>query len=240
MKHAIRKGTQFRSIVADENCLWEVTRVRGNDVYEAQVVNEPLEINGEMYDSDHAGMVNVFQGEDIRRTLAFDDFWQKLKQEGDEFYDSLAIGDIVHYHNGFGQFVRCEVVKDAEGAKLKPIALVGEWKVYDLPRRMATGEVRYPYHAQKIREGETFRPAASNLFENPKFSEGSSKGIDPRTLDPIDLELPDLTPVEETHYAKNRFLNAITETIGDDELTLDETIDRIRTMLDGESPWEGY
>jgi len=112
-----------------------------------------------------------------------------LFKHSDNFYASLKPGQLVHYDNGFNNFVRCEVVATAEGNKLKPLALVGKWTTHDLPRWQDNGEAHFPHHPKRIREGELFAPNESNIYEaNPKGKE------DPRGLAPLSLELPERTP----------------------------------------------
>lgn len=242
----IKKGTRFRSPIADGNPLWEVLGPRGQDVYEAVVLNEPLEINGTMYDSDFVGTVDVFSGERIRRILEFAAKWESLSKKGSDYYESLSIGDVVHYHNAFGNYVRCEVVMgydDESGSTqkmLKPVALVGNWKGHDLPKRMRDGSVYEPYYTKKVREAEPFRPHASNLYESPEFSD--RHGFDPRTLDPISLEVPGVTPQEAEHYAKVRFLDRVAE-LAQEEGSHDDpdaTIAELIEMLNDFEPWRGY
>ena len=60
--------TKFRAYYADSNPLWVVVEKRGRGprgVWLCEVVNEPEEINGEMYDSDYLGRQDVFTTEDI-------------------------------------------------------------------------------------------------------------------------------------------------------------------------------
>lgn len=238
----IKKGTRFRSIIADGNALWEVTRSRGDDVYEAVVVNEPIEINGKLYDSDFVGTVDVFTGDRIRQILRFAEAWSGLAKKGSDYYESLSIGDVVHYHNAFGQYIRCEVVKahddetDSMQAMLKPIALVGNWKAQDLPRRWADGRVNEPYYVKKVRSAEPFRPNASNLYENPEFNDKHE--VDPRTLAPIPLDLPEPTKEEAERHAKVRFLTHVAELAQEGRKgDPDETITELTELLNEFEPW---
>jgi hypothetical protein len=180
------KGKRFRSVVADCNCLWEIKGSRGRGVFECEVVNEPIEIDGETYDSDFAGRRDVFTREHIEAAIAMEEFWQRSHDAHEEFYASLGDHQIVHYHDGFGQYVRCHAVKaphDVPDADIKKgdrclleVALVGNWRKFDL---RPDG-----YHARGIREGRLFKPNASNIYENPKASV-RQKHPDPRHMTPI-------------------------------------------------------
>lgn len=165
-------GQQFRSAYADANALWEVKKSRGRDVYECVIVNEPFVFEGKSIDGDYAGVKKVFSGADIRHAVVIAEHFRSVMSDHEAFYATLQVGQIIHYHDGFGQFVRCEVVELTEptlvgfdeipvGTKvLKQLALVGAWRSYDLKSE--------GYHAKQIREGKLMMPNASNLYENPK------------------------------------------------------------------------
>jgi len=184
-KIKVGKGTRFRSPIADGNPMFVVTRARGRGVWEAVVVaNEP----------DFAGTVKVFTDREIAATLAMEAFWEQNADDGASFYAGLAVGAVVHYHDGFNQWVRCEVVvgptvHDAKPHKcLKPIALVGAWRPYTLPRRCADGTVDLGYHAKTIAEGRLFEPNYTNIYESGEVRDVGLK--DPRGLPAIDLTPP--------------------------------------------------
>jgi hypothetical protein len=123
----------------------------------------------------------------IRSTLAYD----QMNKKHESFYSSLEPGQIVHYHNGFGQYVRCEATRDGSKMKLKPIALVGNWDKFDLPRRLNDGSIALGYHAEQIEKGELFEPHESNIYEASGFVPNPAhKEKDPRKMEPISLEVP--------------------------------------------------
>jgi len=174
-------GTKFRSTYADANPEWEVIGERGADTYNCRITDCP----------DYKGTRKVFGGEEIRASIKMSQFWDKTANDSKNFYKGLQTGAIVHYSNGFGQFVRCEVNRHKE---LIPVALVGDWREYDLPKRRANGEVNYPYHVQKILEKAPYTPHASNIYE---YSESLQRQhAHPKNLKPIDLTIPELTPGE--------------------------------------------
>lgn len=200
--------TEFRAIYADSNALWRVMKARGRGTYDCVIVPE-----GEY--SDYAGTPKVFGAEEIVRSIKLASFFDKSANDSDAWYNSLPLGAIIHYSNGFKEFVRCEVVMgktvhtgDALVKCLKPIALVGEWREWDLPRRLPTGEIERGYHAKNIDAGETFRPHATSNYEHPKFSD-RTRGPDPRTLKPIALTLPELSKGDETKARLNKAVLAI-------------------------------
>lgn len=110
-------------------------------------------------------------------------------EHANDFYKGLGLGQIVHYHNGGGEFVRCEValapdddacVHVGEGEKcLRELALVGKWHARDL---RADG-----YHMKGVREGHLFHPNASCIYENPEAT-GARRHPDPRHLAPLALQ----------------------------------------------------
>ncbi len=123
---------------------------------------------------------------------AHDDVWAELGYEHEVFYDGLKPGDIVHYDNGFEDYVRCEVVLatpeivkamsrvgDAHAGDkvLKAVALVGDWKEWKL-------QPNEPW-VKWVKEGHYFTPNAWNLYEYPV--RGERKKLDPRNLQPLQL-----------------------------------------------------
>lgn len=199
--------TTFRAHYADGNPLWKVLRPQGRGAYVCEIVNEPIEIDGKMLDSDFAGTQKVFLDSEIQGSIGMSALFDGLHNEHDAYYRSLRPGQIIHYDNGFNQYVRCEVVVHEGEHQLKPIALVGNWQSHDLPRRQPNGEIVMGYHPQMIQTGEVMKPNASNLYEHrvtlPKNRQpiGRQKALDPRRLQPIDLSVPPMT-AEETETAR--------------------------------------
>lgn len=200
----VRKGVTFRSVIADCNALWRVERVSGG-VAHCVVVNEPWEHNGRTYDGEYAGSRKPFYLDDVERILAYEERFRADREYGEDFFDGLDVGAIVHYNNGFRQFVRCEVValdetqrtgtgqEYAPGTKLlQPVALCGDgWKQNDLVGEITHEGVRYMtlgYHARKVltRTG-AWRPHHGCVFESPGYSSSYARAGDPTGLPAIDL-----------------------------------------------------
>jgi len=164
-----------------------------------EVVNEPWEHDGKTYDGDYAGQQQVFTDQQILSSIGMANLFQGMADETDQFQASLKVGDIIHYDNGFNQFVRCEIALKDGKTYAQPIALVGEWHSHDLPRRYEDGTVYNGYHADQIlnpdkeRSGtkEHWFPNASSTYESPSYHR-KAKSIDPRNLDPIDLTLAEM------------------------------------------------
>lgn len=182
--------TTFRATYADSNALWRVIRSQGKGTYLCEIVAEPIEIDGHVYSGDYVGVQKAFLRTEVLHSLNMQQFWNDIHDDCDKFYDSLRPGQIVHYHNGFGCYVRCEVVLEDQ-IKLKQIALVGDWQDYDLPKRLPDGEILYSYHAEKVMNQELFRPNATNLWEF------KPEGEDPSKFPVIDLSVPDMTPEQK-------------------------------------------
>lgn len=195
----VKKGLRFRKVFADSNALWEVISKKGRKVWLCEIINEPIEINGNKYDGDYAGNQEVFQEEDILHCVQNAKFVEQLCDIHKTFYDALVPGQVVHYDNGHGQFVRCEVVQTAQGNKLQPIELLGKWLSHDLPRRKLDGSIEYSYYVHKIfnkGNDSLIEPHASNIYE----CNGYSKRLwvkDPSTLTPISLAIPEMTEEEK-------------------------------------------
>lgn len=226
-KKRVKKGMQFRSTLADGLPLWEVKRSLGG-AWLCEVVDEPYEIDGKVYSDDFAGTQQSFLSREILAANAYESLHKNLMNEHDRFYASLDEGDIVHYNNGFKNFVRCEVVFDADEQKnkLKPIALVGEWRDYDLPKRQANGEIYYGYNAQQIIDGSTFEPNVTCIYEAGNFA------FDPRSLPPIDLSVPAMTEEEEQEAVRCQLIGRVQEIISEHNSgNTQEIINRISSML---------
>lgn len=196
----VTKGLRFRHVFADSNALWEVKRSRGAGVWVCEIVDEPIEINGQMYPSDWAGRQDVFTSEKILAIVNTALAWEAKANEDDRWFAS-QLGRTVHYHNGFGAYVRCIVVdEEKSGVRFlcRPLALVGNWRPHELPRRMRDGSVYLGYHAEKIAVKKTWRPSAGCIYEYPHFAapRGDDQQGDPRKMKPIDLTVPDMTPEE--------------------------------------------
>jgi len=214
----VSKGLQFRSHFADSNPLWEVVQRRGSGVWECVIVNEPYTTDdGRVIDSDWVGRVDVFDSSHILACVNHERMFKKLREDSDNWFDSLKDGDIYHYCNGFNQHVRCKVVTEDGEKKFQPVALVGEWKGWDLPRREATGEIQYPYHAQKIIDGTgAWQPSTGCVYEHPDATSYHNEG-DPRKMEEISLELPEMTSEEKESAALARTAEWVRETLNKHE-----------------------
>jgi hypothetical protein len=179
----VGKGTLFRSVYADSNALWTVTRSRGKGVFEAVITAED---DG----ADYVGVAKVFTREEITQSVRWAASCAAGQSRGDAWYDSLTPGQIVHYCNGFKQFQRCVASMHEGKMQLRPIALVGEWREMDLPRRNADGTVYFPYSATNVIEGNHhWRASTTCVYEAPDCS-SQYRDVDPRGLRPIDLTPP--------------------------------------------------
>jgi len=228
----VTAGLTFRKVIADCNALWKVVRRRGTGVWLCEVVNEPVQIKGETYDGDYAGQQDVFQERDILAAVNMALLFESLSDSHDAFYKALVPDQVVHYSNGSNQFVRCKVVKTDQGNKLKPIALVGDWK-HDLPRRMRDGSIYYPRYAQKIVQGgddALMEPNASNIYECKSHSPRPDES-DPSTLPPISLAVPDMTEAEAAEAALWRAVYDVQEAVRDGSGANEDPTKRLRTAL---------
>jgi hypothetical protein len=154
---------------------------------------------------------------EVRRMVGFERGWRNLIDESNAIYATLKPGEIVHYHNSFGQYIRCEAVpippnwKSALGHEpigqvvLKPIALVGGirtpesrngWFEHDIFTRFADGTVHHGHHAQMILDGELFQPNGGSIFESPNYHRREGEA-DPREMEPMDLNPPAMTDEQE-------------------------------------------
>lgn len=193
MATTVKIGTRFRSVYADSNALFEITRKAGPSAWEAVITRES---------GDYEGVAKLFSTEEVRRSLKAESFWKNTRAKSNDFYTTAKLGSVVHYHHGFGGYIRCEVVmgvtvhSDGKTVKcLKPVALVGNWKPYDLPRRNRDGSIHLGYHAGSIAKGEVFSPHASNIWECPEFNRAGNPN--PTSMPAVDLSVPAMTSDEE-------------------------------------------
>jgi len=187
-------GTKFRAIHNDGNPEWTVMEERGKDIWLCKIQET----------GDWTGATKPFLTKTIQAALDMDAVFGKIFTESDHFYADLKPGRIVHYSNGHGEYVRCEVVFKDGTNHLKPIALVGNWRTNDLPNYRKNGEVHYPHHVEGIRNARLFSPNASNIWEY------RHKNDDPTNMIPISLKLPPMNE-NQSHEAK---LWRIVEEIG--------------------------
>lgn len=226
---AVKIGDKFNSSYADSCPEWTVTQKRGRGTWIARVTSD-----------DWTGTEQAFTTEDIEGAMHSAQVYAAMNCDHDRFYKSLKFGSIVHYSNGHGTYIRCEVVPcavpvgfDSEapphGRGLCPIALVGAWGAHDLPSRYADGSPRLSYHVQKIMEKEPMIPNYSNIYESPDFVD--RLGVDPRHLPPIDLSLPKLSPSEKEAADLVTLINEISQTACWEESGLSPK-GRLRAVLD--------
>lgn len=154
-----------------------------------------------------AATLRGFRLTDLQQQIARDQFWADQQRQKNTFYDDLPIGAIVHYHDGFAQFVRCERVKGEVGERLRPIALIGNWRQHDVAIHRG-GRVDLGYHVKCILERNCFEPHPSNIWEQldegtrAHVMRGCQPGLkyevpfDPTTAEPWSLEPPPLTEEE--------------------------------------------
>ena len=151
-----------------------------------------------------------------------------FKKEAPDFIENLPVRSIVHYDKGHGQFVRYEVVaatptewndddRDPPTKMLKPIAILGEWRDYDLPHYALDGRVVQAHEIDNIQKGELTLINPSNLYESPDYSDerkGKAK-VNPATLTPLRTFPLMPTPEQEKQFAAWRAVYATKEALDD-------------------------
>lgn len=179
--------TEFYAVYADSNAKWKVIKRLGGGAWLCRISAD---------NPDYGGTEKSFLTREIQQSLAMSAMFEGIHDENQKFLQSQKPGTILHYHNGFGQYVRREVVRVGNVNKLKSIAMVGNWDKHDLPKRYENGTVYHPFHAKKILTGELDDGLqCSTTYEHPSFVKPRGDGrdkIDPRKLEPISLEVPPL------------------------------------------------
>ncbi len=141
----------------------------------------------------------------VKLIAAEDNFAKLFHGNRDDFWASQEVGNVLHYHNSFGAFVRGVVVENDGQMELKPTALVGNWGNHDLPRRYADGRIHLGYHAGQIAEGASWQPSDGCVYESSTYSESYARYGDPRVLEEINLTIPEMSD-DEVRRAKREVL----------------------------------
>lgn len=221
-----RAGTTFTALHLDSLATWKVIAKAGEDAWRAVIAD------GE----DGAGTVRLFTTAQIQASVAHKKAVDAIFQNHDDFFAGLKPGQIVHYSNGGGEFVRCRVVTDGRKRALMPIALVGTWAALDLPRRLPNGSVHWPYQADKIRKGEAWTPNAGCVLEyhGARLThEVARAGGDPRTLPALDLSVPPMSSEEEATAALWRAVEAAQAALQDHQAGPRARLEAAQTIVAG-------
>jgi hypothetical protein len=113
--------------------------------------------------------------EDVGTSMKLDDFWEQHRRVHDSFWDNVQVGAMIHYHNGFGEWVRGTVIERDGKKLLDPTAMVGDWTHH------------WEYHWAKLVRGDgAWQPSVSNIYESGQWSRGDTHG-DPTTMEPLDF-----------------------------------------------------
>ena len=190
----ITPGVTFRSVIADSNALWEVTGRESGRSWRCTVIPEPepVMIGGVAFYGDYVGTERIFTDEQIAQRMRAAATFTRLAREAEDAWAALQVADTVHYDNGHGCFVRCEIVTEAGEKTLLPVALVGNWGVHELRGLVADdATVRYRTYAQKIIDGGTFKPGVQSLVESSVYRR--SPAVDPATLPALEIFTPQVT-----------------------------------------------
>jgi hypothetical protein len=222
MTSKIANGTRFRSTYADSNAEWEVVGDRGRDTYDCRITDDDL---------DYAGVTRVFGGEDIRRSQKAAQYFDRAVQSKNDWWANRTVGEVLHYHNSFGAYVRGVVVEHEGKKMMRATALVGAWGKHDLPSRRPNGDISNPYHVQKIIDAAPSQYSDTSMYEHPNFRGpmGPNAGVDPRTAEAINLELPPMTAEEERVAKLERIRDQIRDGLA--VRNADEFIARMRELV---------
>lgn len=187
-------GKQFYMLHADSNIRMTVIQKQAPDIY----------LCASDEDCDYGYIEKLMSASQLKAIIEYDTQMKQLENKEDAWLVALPIGSIVHYHDGFGQYVRCEVITLPKNSKvfkgwendgwhkagkaLKAIALVGNYRERDLPR-ILNHEVNIPYNAKRVLENDIFTCHVSNLYEYSS----SKNDADPTNMTPIKIILPTLS-----------------------------------------------
>ena len=221
--------TTFRDVVMDYNPIFRVVEKKPGGLYRC--------VSEDEYDGGYGGVERFFSADQISQKVSWENTLNGLHQLAEDFWASVKVGQVLHYHNGFGEFVRGVVIEEGGKKKLKPTALVGNWPQRELPSRRPNGEIYYPYHAKKVLfggEDAAWQPNDGCVYESLTYSR-RNETADPATMDPIDLSVPEPTAEEALEQAKVRKLSAIGSVVSEryqTKATPDEALEEIRRLLE--------
>jgi len=165
-------GEEVRFQIADGYARYMVIKQRPLTVVHLDV--------GDGYQA-HGPTIHGLRLGDVEAQVEADRQWKAYaEQQAREYEKLLEDHSVLHYHDGFGQFIRCEVVvaeEDRDHIKkgdkcLKETALVGKWKPHDLRSDS--------YRMKCIREGRVMLPNVSNIYE--ASTDLQKKYPDPRQM----------------------------------------------------------
>jgi hypothetical protein len=187
------KGAFLKFSVADGYAHYVVT------------ASSPLTVAHVPYGDSYKTSAAAIRGltvDEVRQQLRARRARDLLDKKNDDFYESLEVGQTVHYDHGFGAYVRCEVVLGSHDGEsvvprkvLRSVALVGNWREYDLPRREPDGSITWGYQVEKIRDRSVFHPHESCIWESPRCAGRGRHVQDPYEMEPVDVSGP--PPMDE-------------------------------------------
>jgi hypothetical protein len=204
-KPVVKIGTTFHDSYADTRVEFKVIEALGPNVWSCEVITEGYE-----------GGRRAYETTDIQSHIQMENHIAAIIDEGDAWWNSQELGSIVHYDNGFGAFVRGEIVAVGDTRReMMPIALVGKWAKSDLPRRYPTGETHYPYHARKIITRVPMQPNYTNMIEARGYrtTPQDPDTRHPSLREPIDLTLPEISDAEAIKMAKEVLRNRLKQAL---------------------------
>lgn len=185
----VKRGLKFHSILGDANLEWVVKEYVAEDVWRCEV--SPSE-------TDYRGQSKTFTEAEIRAPLLMSQYFKEVDQQNRGYIESLEPGEVVHHHDGFGQYVRCVVIDELndEPLVLRPLGIVGDWRPFNLPGYTDSGAIRQgSFCVQRVIKKEPFKPNMQTIYESPGFvpPNGPARDLDPRDLPTISLEMPEPT-----------------------------------------------
>jgi hypothetical protein len=188
---AKQAGTMIGRIIehpyADGYAMYEIVGQKGKN-FEIAWVDD----GGDAWVLPAWGKKTTISGTSARSFVERKDAMARLFGAADDWWEAQQVGSILHYHNGFGQWIRGKVVEREGKKQLKPEAMVGKWDQRDLWSRRDDGTIAYGYHVEGILSDKVWQPHVSNMYEGECKTAGN-----PTILPPIDLTIPELNPAEQ-------------------------------------------
>lgn len=197
-----RKRAEFRK-KATGDLVGEIVKFQVADGYAQYMIEKhrPFTlVHLDILDGYHANPATIrgYRLKDAQAEMEWarrrEQYWAEAQTQTEKFFQE-HLGKQVHYHNGFGQFVRGTVVKvtalrkkiDAETLEvgefaIRSEALVGKWD------RLTSDA----YHVRGVKENRLFRPNITCIYEASAHLQKAHEGVAELKAIDLDAEVKEL------------------------------------------------
>lgn len=149
----------------------------------------------------------------------------------DPWWKTQANGTEIHYHVRSGRFIRGTVTRRRGVPELLATALVGTWDPQSILLSVEDdGTPRYDHHARLILNGGSWTPSPSRIYEYD--TSGFAPGSDPRTMEPVAIPRPEITPEQAETRRYDQILQEVHDVLKDRGTPSKDRLATVKAMLD--------